>query len=215
MKYTRAYKEIVKFLCVLGTILSFASRDIESKVNRMDELLSSEEGKNYLFLDDMLKYELKAGITNADGIEQVKSQKGKRYGTRIMFRLHQAMAFLVQFFINVREQPHSKIHSIVNDAYKATISRNHSWLVRKTATIAFYAIPSRNTLIGRMGHDTSEQKLMDELKEIIDITTDVYALIAKVFDKYSLVALNEPKTPTGNLKKSSSESAMTSKSKQV
>ena len=48
------------------------------------------------------------------------------------------------------------MHTIVNDAYRATISKNHGWLVRKTATLAFHAIPSRNTLIGRMGHDLNE-----------------------------------------------------------
>ncbi|KAF6036045.1 GLTPD1 [Bugula neritina] len=112
-----------------------------------------------------------------------------------MFRLHQAMAFLVHFFTNVREQPNAKMHTIVNEAYKDTISRNHGWLVRKTATLAFHAIPSRNSLINRIRHEgATESSIMDELGEIIDVTKYVYMVVANTFDTHSNIAVKEPKT---------------------
>ena len=49
------------------------------------------------------------------------------------------------------------MQKIVNDAYKASISKNHSWLVRKTATLAFHVLPARSTLIGRIGPDYTEE----------------------------------------------------------
>lgn len=49
------------------------------------------------------------------------------------------------------------MQKIVNDAYKASISKNHSWLIRKTATLAFHVLPSRSTLISRIGPNYTEE----------------------------------------------------------
>ena len=52
-------------------------------------------------------FQLNTGLVNRNGADLLKTHRGKKSGTKIMYRLHQAMAFLVQFFINVRVSSHS------------------------------------------------------------------------------------------------------------
>jgi len=59
----------------------------------------------------------------------------------------------------MQDHPDSNMHQLVGDAYKATLARNHSWFVRKTANLAFYAIPSREKLIGRMTENITHDEV--------------------------------------------------------
>jgi len=56
--YIQGFREIVKFLAVLGTLLSFASRDVDQKIEIMEEHFNSPYSSQYMFLGDMIRQEV-------------------------------------------------------------------------------------------------------------------------------------------------------------
>lgn len=62
-KFVDAYTELIRFFSIMGTIFSFVSSDVHSKLSSLRQHLSSEAGEHYKTVEGMVQYEVANGIT--------------------------------------------------------------------------------------------------------------------------------------------------------
>ncbi|XP_009078704.1 PREDICTED: ceramide-1-phosphate transfer protein, partial [Acanthisitta chloris] len=73
-------------------------------------------------------------------------------------RLHRALRWLQLFLEGLRSAGHdSRPSTLCTEAYNASLAAHHPWVVRKAATLAFCALPSRDAFLEIMNVGTPEE----------------------------------------------------------
>lgn len=175
--YIAGWKGLVRFLNVMGSIFTFISKDAVAKIQIMENFRNSDQKANYVSLQAMVDYELSNGL-----VDFKKVQDNPHSGCRTILRLHRALRWLQLFLEALRtSNPDDKTSVLCCDAYNASLANFHPWIIRKAATMAFYALPSRNDFFEYMnvgGPDEAVQMLGEALPSIYrvyDITEVLYA----------------------------------------
>eukprot|EP00050_Salpingoeca_kvevrii_P021396 m.109990 g.109990 ORF g.109990 m.109990 type:complete len:217 (-) comp9327_c0_seq1:31-681(-) len=177
-EYLQFYHVLSEFLRTLGTVFSFITKDIDSKVEILEAFLDqhSEDAET---LNKMLQYEVDRNITNTK----------KPSASRTLLRLHRALAFVALFlekFVESEEQ--SRPSSLAQDAYNQTLSKHHAWLIRKSVGVALHALPSHEGLTDRIyGEDRSIDK--DSVRRTIKIMDDIFQNVEGLFTQHDLHGL--------------------------
>ncbi|XP_063173503.1 ceramide-1-phosphate transfer protein [Candoia aspera] len=174
--YLAGWKGLVRFLNTMGPIFSFISKDAVTKIQIMESLRSSEQQDNYLTLQAMVDYELANGLVDLKLLGPYPSS-----GCRTILRLHRALRWLHLFLEGLRtSNPSSKTSALCTDAYNASLANYHPWIVRKAATMAFYALPTRDAFLENMKVGTTEAAIemlseaLPSISKVYDITEDLY-----------------------------------------
>lgn len=71
-------------------------------------------------------------------------------------------------------EPNERTHSICQTAYNETLAQHHSWLIRKGAIVAMYAMPTREQLLNRV---------CSNVERAISVLPDVLGISKIVFDR--------------------------------
>jgi Glycolipid transfer protein (GLTP) len=84
-------------------------------------------------------------------------------------------------------EPNGKTHGICYEAYDLTLAPYHPWIIRKGATVAMYALPTRDQLINKVCDDVNAAfavlpAMLQSSKLIYDRTQDLYT----VYDLHGL-----------------------------
>ncbi|KAI3385974.1 hypothetical protein SNEBB_004502 [Seison nebaliae] len=187
--YIKGFEELEKYLNTLGTVFTFVTRDIHEKLLILRRWRQSPQQDNYFTIDQMLDYETKIGRANTGNKCPDPS------GSRTLLRLHRALDFISLFIERVykmKSDGSDSIHEIANGSYKETLGQYHSWVIRKTISLALYGLPNRDYLINSLlPYDQYElESVRDE------ITTKTFTVIRRVYDhteklykKYDLLDL--------------------------
>ncbi len=121
------------FVCSLGTVFEWATKDLANKLvilkehQRLDPI-------NYETIQSMISYEIESGrIQTKDTSIFIQPGKPLPNGCRTLLRLHRALAFISLFLSQMcLAADDASSASIACNAYSATLARFHSWPVRYT-----------------------------------------------------------------------------------
>ncbi|XP_063799101.1 ceramide-1-phosphate transfer protein [Pseudophryne corroboree] len=183
-QYLNGWKGLVRFMNSLGTIFSFVSKDAVNKIQIMENYLSKENGERYRTLQSMVEYELSANL-----VDLAKRGSHPESGCRTILRLHRALRWLQLFLEKLRTSSEdSKTSTLCTEAYNSSLANYHPWIIRKTATVAFLALPSRNTFFEVMNIGTTEE-VVDLLGDAMPYVSNVYDFTQELYSQHNLLDL--------------------------
>ncbi|MEE6507364.1 hypothetical protein FKM82_021081 [Ascaphus truei] len=182
--YLNGWKGLVRFMNSLGNIFSFVSKDAVSKIQIMESYLGGTNGERYRTLQSMVEYEL-----SADLVDLNKRSSNSDSGCRTILRLHRALRWLQLFLEKLRTSSEdSKTSTLCAEAYNDSLANYHPWIIRKTATVAFLALPARNTFFQVMNVGITEE-VVAMLGESMPYVTQVYDFTQELYTQHNLLDL--------------------------
>ncbi|XP_025029247.1 ceramide-1-phosphate transfer protein [Python bivittatus] len=182
--YLEGWKGLVRFLNTMGPIFSFISKDAVAKIQIMETFRGSEQQENYISLQAMVNYELTNGLVD---LKQPGTYPTS--GCRTILRLHRALRWLHLFLEGLRtSSPSSKTSTLCTDSYNASLANYHPWIIRKAATMAFYALPTRDAFLENMKVGTTEAAI-EMLGEALPSISRVYDITEDLFTQHKLLDL--------------------------
>ncbi|NWU24151.1 CPTP protein, partial [Dyaphorophyia castanea] len=177
--YLSGWRGLIRFLQSLGTVFSFISKDAVAKVSLLERHCGGEQGQQYVSLQSMVRHEL------APGLAALRARSDS--GCRTVLRLHRALRWL-QLFLQGLRSGDSRTSVLCTDAYNASLAAYHPWVVRKAATVAFCALPTRDAFLEIMNVGPREEAVA-VLGEAIPYIDDVYSITQELFAQHKLLDL--------------------------
>ncbi|XP_065141348.1 ceramide-1-phosphate transfer protein [Paramisgurnus dabryanus] len=182
--YIEGWKELVCFMNSLGSVFSFISKDVVSKVQILENFLKSENESHYVTVQSMVKYELENDL-----VDLTKRANHPESGCRTLLRLHRALRWLELFLDSLRTSTaDSKTSTMCSDAYNESLAHHHPWLIRKAVGVAFCALPGRDTFFEVMNAGDQEQ-VVALLGESLPLISEVYQITEDLYAKNNLLEL--------------------------
>ncbi|NXT18511.1 CPTP protein, partial [Syrrhaptes paradoxus] len=182
--YLSGWRGIIRFLHSLGAIFSFVSKDATAKVQIMEDYCRGQQKEQYVSLQSMVRHELAGGL-----LENQKRSGQPDSGCRTVLRLHRALRWLQLFLEGLRTAREDARTSVIcTDAYNASLAAYHPWVIRKAATVAFCALPSRNAFLETMNVGTAPEAVA-MLGEALPYICDVYDITQELFAQHNLLDL--------------------------
>ncbi|NWH94655.1 CPTP protein, partial [Aegithalos caudatus] len=174
--YLSGWRGLIRFLQSLGAVFSFISKDAVAKVTLLEGLCQRQR---FVSLQSMVEQELAAGPA------ALRARPDS--GCRTVLRLHRALRWLQLFLEGLRSgDPRTSV--LCTDAYNASLAAHHPWVVRKAATLAFCALPSREAFLEIMNVGPPEEAVV-MLGEAIPYIGDVYSITQELFEQHKLLDL--------------------------
>lgn len=181
-KYVEAYKELMRFFDLLGSVFAFVTSDVQSKIKILQQYLISENARHYGTVRSMINHEVTNNLTRVQG--------NPPSGSRTLLRLHRALKFIIRLFGDLKSMNDSdKISAVTFKAYDETLAQHHTWIVRKAVGLAVYAMPSRQGLSEKMIHGGTEEQLKKLLGDFVEEVQPVYDSIQSVYADNELLDL--------------------------
>ncbi|XP_012371715.1 glycolipid transfer protein domain-containing protein 2 [Octodon degus] len=143
-QYLAGWRELVRFLTPLGSIVTFAANEAFVKVTALETLVQGPDATHYWSLATMASWERSAGLLGPPGTAPQAS------GCRTLLLLHRALRWSQLCLHRVatgtlRGPDDAGVQC--GDAYRTALAPHHPWLVRQAARLAFLALPSRDRLL--------------------------------------------------------------------
>ncbi|NXQ26203.1 CPTP protein, partial [Alaudala cheleensis] len=174
--YLSGWRGLIRFLQSLGAVFSFISKDAVAKVSLLE---SQQQRHRFVSLQSMVEQELLAGPA------ALRARPDS--GCRTLLRLHRALRWLQLFLQGLRSgEPRTSV--LCTDAYNASLAAHHPWVVRKAATLAFCALPSRDAFLEIMNVGPPEEAEA-VLGEAIPYIADVYGITQELLERHGLLDL--------------------------
>ena len=86
-----------------------------------------------------------------------------------------------------------RVSTISREAYDATLSKHHPWLVRKACNLAMYSLPLRSVLLHRIdSSENSEARIVEQLNSITESGKQVYDVTEELYTRLQLHDLPWP-----------------------
>lgn len=176
---------------MLGKVFSFVASDVDSKIAILAQYRADPEiGANYETFESMIKYE----------DEQKLFRDSKRpSGARTVLRLHRALHFFYTFMRELSElEEDCGTGPVAKDIYKKTLAKHHPWYIQKTASLAMYALPTRQQLIESVfnvkskdddGRCKLSKDASETMSELALKSESVYNTVEKLYSEQGLLDL--------------------------
>ncbi|CAF3489317.1 unnamed protein product [Rotaria sp. Silwood1] len=190
-EYVRAYEELCTFVCSLGTVFEWATKDLSGKLIMLREHIRLDP-INYDSIQSMILYEIESGrIQSRDTSIFIVPGKPLHNGCRTLLRLHRALAFLSAFLTQMRLAPDdASSATIACNAYSATLAQFHLWPVRYTIMGAIkLTLPSRQELVNKLLTDRSTDEINTYTDEIVQACNTIERTTQELFKTYNLTKL--------------------------
>ncbi|KAJ2948255.1 hypothetical protein O0L34_g7484 [Tuta absoluta] len=180
--YIDGYNELVKFLNLIGTVFSFVSSDVKSKIKVMEK---HREGDNKLYYDSfkkMMKYEKESSLHDKSNFVS---------GSRTMLRLHRGLDFIRLFLKRLSSSENSESTcTLCQHSYSETLAEYHPWYIRKAATLAMHALPHRPDLLNKIfGSEEQLGAAMAVLPQMLSSCDEVYDRVEKLYTDFEFHGL--------------------------
>ncbi|XP_032087695.1 ceramide-1-phosphate transfer protein isoform X2 [Thamnophis elegans] len=182
--YLGGWKGLVRFLNTMGPIFSFISKDAVTKIQIMENFRCSERREDYITLQAMVNYELANQL-----VDLREPGNYPASGCRTILRLHRALRWLHLFLEGLRtSSPGAKTSTLCTDSYNASLANYHPWIIRKAATMAFYALPTRDAFLENMRVGSTEAAI-EMLGEALPYISKVYEITESLYTEHKLLDL--------------------------
>ncbi|CAF3434932.1 unnamed protein product [Rotaria socialis] len=190
-EYVRAYEELCIFVCSLGTVFEWATKDLSNKLIVLKEHQRFDP-MNYETIQSMILYEIESGrIQSRDTTLFSQTGKPLQNGSRTLLRLHRALAFLSAFLSEMRNaSDDASSATIACNAYSATLAQYHSWPIRYTIIGAIkVAVPNRQELVNKLLTKRTTDEINTYADEIVQACNMIERTTQELFKTYNLVKL--------------------------
>ncbi|XP_063220407.1 ceramide-1-phosphate transfer protein [Bacillus rossius redtenbacheri] len=177
--YLIAYKELFKFFQLMGSVFSFVASDVKEKIGILEDFRKKDKNDNFHTFKKMVDFEKENSLLHSEGYVS---------GSRTLLRLHRGLDFIREFLKGIGElQETDKTSAICQKAYNNTLAKHHPWVIRKSAVVAMYALPTRKALLLKVCGDENEVKKATEvLPAMLEVTADAYNRTEKLFTEHNL-----------------------------
>jgi len=180
-RYILAYREINRFFELLGAVFHFVAKDVHAKILILEAYLASENSAHYRTIQSMVNYERENEI--------LTKTSDPLSGSRTLLRLHRALEFVIEFLSKISSVgDEDKVASYAQDAYNTTLAKHHSWLIRKTANIAMYALPVKSTLMTQTCQQERDHA-HDLVDQVVASASFLYSSVQSLYEKENLLDL--------------------------
>ena len=181
-----------RFFHSLGTVFGFVASDVDSKIKILESYRSDgERGNHYETLKSMVEYEENDNLLR---------DKKRPSGARTILRLHRALKFFSLFMSEVSQVEDTACTGpLARDCYTKTLANYHTWLIQKAASVAMYALPTRDGLVEKAfvkssiessGDKQAEWKRhSDEMEKMANFADKVYDVVEQYFREKNLLDL--------------------------
>jgi len=140
--YVNGYKEVYKFLALLGTVFGWVGSDVWAKIVTLEKYLENKEiNSHYQTVKSMIAYEVEKNL--------IKTKKNDDpSGSRTLLRLHRALEYIIGFLHRIEDiEEEDRCSDISRKAYEETLMKYHPWVVQKAAKMAMGLLPNKRGLI--------------------------------------------------------------------
>merc|ERR1712198_90791 len=132
--YVKGYREVYKFLNLLGTVFGWVGSDVWAKIVQLEKYLAGEEKEH---------------------------PSGSRTLLRLHRALEYIIAFLHKLD-DIQDADLCSVISV--EAYEATLMKYHPWVVQKAAKLAMKLLPTKGGLILKVHPEGSEEGIKKTLE---------------------------------------------------
>ncbi|XP_050682706.1 ceramide-1-phosphate transfer protein isoform X1 [Leptidea sinapis] len=176
--YIDGYNELVKFLNLIGTVFSFVSSDVRSKIKIMEKLRVGEASIYYESFKKMMKYEKETNLYEKNDFVS---------GSRTMLRLHRGLDFIRLFLKRISDAEETvNTCTTCQGSYNETLAEFHPWYIRKAATLAMHALPSRPDLLKKIfGSEDKLTEAMSILPQTLQSCDEVYQRVHQLYADFA------------------------------
>ncbi|CAG5043081.1 unnamed protein product [Parnassius apollo] len=178
--YIDGYNELVKFLNLIGTVFSFVSSDVKSKIKVMEKHREGDDAIYYDSFKKMMKYEKESSLHEKNGFVS---------GSRTMLRLHRDF---IRLFLKRLSDSDDAVNTCTTCqcSYNETLAEFHPWYIRKAATFAMHALPSRPDLLKKVfGSDEKLTEAMAVLPQTLQSCDEVYQRVHQLYTSFDFHGL--------------------------
>lgn len=117
-------------------------------------------------LRDLLEWEKGTGVHKPGGVLADPS------AAIAMLWMRRTLQFLGALLRRVAEEPTAPMGTLARSAYAQELERYHGWILRKTLSVGFGAMPGRAELLGRLAPgaesaDAADRMCESEMKETV------------------------------------------------
>lgn len=178
--YLRAYTEMAKFFEVMGTVFTFVTNDVYSKLNILRCYRKGGSGDFYYSIQSMLQYE-----KDQPSLTQPSA-------SRTLLRLHRALDFVSGFLRELYTlEMEVKLGPVAQPIYARTLAQHHGWIVSKTVSAVLLLLPNKKGIFERLvGDDVALQRnLNDKAPELCDVMDKVFQATQEYYSEYGMLDL--------------------------
>ncbi|KAF3705941.1 Ceramide-1-phosphate transfer protein Glycolipid transfer protein domain-containing protein 1 [Channa argus] len=215
--YLSSWDELVKFMDALGPMVGLISKEIETKTsiirnlallaeqNPEAELVPFADSVNSVGTDPGAKNNLPLSSQHTGAYHSVRSMIWVELnrgmvdfhhqtdsGCRTLLRLHRALLWLKLFLEKLAETPVGgrlrNPSELCREAYQTTLSKHHTWFVRRAAELAFIAMPERGFFF-RLVCVENQEGLSRVLNRVAQSIGEVYDRTEKALEQNGMLDL--------------------------
>ena len=139
-EYITGYKEVYKFLCLMGTVFGWVGSDVYNKVVLLEKYLASDKKEHYRTVKSMIAYEvgklfelgklIMSSIQVENNLIKTK-KKDDPSGSRTLLRLHRALEYVYEFLSCLEDlEDDTYLGQVSKDAYEKSLQKYHPWIVQ-------------------------------------------------------------------------------------
>jgi len=167
--YVKGYREVYKFLNLLGTVFGWVGSDVWAKIVQLEKYLGGEEKEHYQNCKAMIDYEVEHDLIKT-------KKKDDPSGSRTLLRLHRALEYIIAFLHKLDDIQDADLCSVISvEAYEATLMKYHPWVVQKAAKLAMKLLPTKGGLILKVHPEGSEEGIKKTLENFPKAVTAMRA----------------------------------------
>jgi len=157
--YILGFREVYKFLTLLGSVFSFVAVDVQTKIDVLHKYNTGENKDKYQTLKTMIQYEVENDMI-------LKKKRDDPSGSRTLLRLHRALDYVCLFLGKLDGITHDdKCSSISREAYESTLQKHHIWAIQKAAKLAMALLPTKGGLVLKVCPEAaSDESLMKKVE---------------------------------------------------
>ncbi|KPJ10430.1 Glycolipid transfer protein domain-containing protein 1 [Papilio machaon] len=180
--YIDGYNELVKFLNLIGSVFSFVSSDVKSKIKVMEKHREGDDAIYYESFKKMMKYEKETCLHEKNGFVS---------GSRTMLRLHRGLDFIRLFLKRLSDSDDAvNTCTTCQSSYNETLAEFHPWYIRKAATLAMHALPTRPDLLKKIfGTEDRLTEAMTILPQTLQSCDEVYQRVEQLYTDFDFHGL--------------------------
>ncbi|VDM95444.1 unnamed protein product [Thelazia callipaeda] len=177
--YINAFRELNKFIALLGKGFNFIEKD----------LLEKEKILNDLYVLDSSHY---ATVNSMISCES-RSAQSSRKGSRTLLRLHRALLFITDFLKNLNQSREGdQISALCQSSYDNTLSKHHSWIIRQCVRVATRFLASRDILLKAVNDGKmfkNELEVQQAITKLVTAAEQVYGRVQQIYKNENILDL--------------------------
>uniref|UniRef100_A0A915PZT4 Glycolipid transfer protein domain-containing protein n=1 Tax=Setaria digitata TaxID=48799 RepID=A0A915PZT4_9BILA len=154
-----------------------------------NDLLEKEKILMNLHTSDPIHYD----TVNKMVSWECRSGEPSEKGSRTLLRLHRALLFIIDFSKNLKDSDEGdQISTLCQASYNDTLSRDHSWIIRKLVGVAIHLLVSRDYILKALMKKRglrNEHEVKQAIIRFIDAAEQVFNRLQKIYEGRSILNL--------------------------